>query len=61
MHRRLPTCGYGDTQVENLCYDRLRSSGMAPAAPNSLMLQSLIKRNGPGRRTPGPTPLLKVV
>ena len=21
MHRRLPTCGYVATQVENLCYD----------------------------------------
>jgi len=44
-------------QIENLCYD----TGMAPAAPVSLKLQSLIKRNGPGRRTPGPTPLLKDV
>jgi hypothetical protein len=65
MHRRLPTCGYVDTQVENLCYvgHRLKTcataQGMAPAAPVSLKLQRLIKRNGPGRRTPGPTPLLK--
>jgi hypothetical protein len=21
MHRRSPTCGYGETQVENMCYD----------------------------------------
>ena len=63
LHRRLQTCGYVGTQVENLCYVGTQVENLCYIGTQveNLCYESRIKRNGPGRQTPGPTPLLKVV